>query len=226
MEDSFTEKSEETDESLIVLYADNERLEKEVQDLNAKLKQCTLGVLSGAPAETSTVASKEDPLRVSKVSTDASELNNRILDLEENIAAVTRKFAMSEDREASLQKKLEAQKERVTTITGQLSELTAKNDLLKEEKAEILNDKAALEKELEAARAAAKLAEEKHAEQLKNMEKLLQQKRARIFRPAKKVNALQTKIDLAAQVQGLKKTHSPFLESTFTIELLLLTHPI
>jgi septal ring factor EnvC (AmiA/AmiB activator) len=215
MEDSFTEKSEETDESLIVLYADNERLEKEVQDLNAKLKQCTLGVLSGgAPAETSTVPSKEDPLRVSKVSTDASELNNRILDLEENIAAVTRKLAMSEDREASLQKKLEAQKERVTTITGQLSELTAKNDLLKEEKAEVLNDKAALEKELEAARAATKLAEEKHAEQLKNMEKLLQQKRARIFRPAKKVNALQTKIDLAAQVQGLKKTHSPFLEST------------
>ncbi len=103
------------------------------------------------------------------------------------------------------------------SLTNQITELSSKNAILKEETAELQHDKEILEKDLSAARAAQKEVEEKHTEQIKAMEKMIQ-KRARLFKPAKRRgdDAMHTKVDLAAQVQSLKKTHSNFLESTLS----------
>lgn len=45
LEETLREKTEESDESIIVLYADNERLEQQVQELTQKNKALQLGTL-------------------------------------------------------------------------------------------------------------------------------------------------------------------------------------
>lgn len=60
--------------------------------------------------------------------------------------------------------------------------------------------------------------DDKLAEQVKEMEKQLAQRRTRVFRPIRKKNAyrdaLSEKVDISAHISTLKKTASPFLEST------------
>ncbi len=111
LEDALQEKTEEADEAIIVLYADNERMENEVQELNHKLKQF-LGGLSPVKeilANTETGPFSPHALRIS---TEAVDLNTRILELEESLATSTRKLRAAGDKEAQQQKKLDAQKER------------------------------------------------------------------------------------------------------------------
>ena len=188
------------------MYADNERLETQVSELTVRLKTIQKGQLSPLK-ESNPGANPAD-----SSSSDTISLDHKIIDLEESIDTFKNKLRAAEDKETTLNKKINNQKERIVQITSQVSELTVANSLLKEEVAEYENEKKSLELELEQSRAAQKLLEEKYAEQVKQMEKMLQ-KRARLFKPVKKVNPVEEKIDLSSHISSLKKTGTNFLES-------------
>ena len=126
-----------------------------------------------------------------------------------------RKVRTSEDREASNNKKLIIQKEKLSVLSTKLAELTVQNELFRHSVEELGEDKTKLEKELEELRKEKYEMDAKYQDQIQQMEKQLQ-RRSRVFRPTKKKSgaifeAFAEKVDFASHIQGLKKTGSRFL---------------
>lgn len=111
----------QADESIIVLYGDNERLEEEVAKLRAAIAQYQSG---GA-------------VTVAVAPQDAES---------QNVEALAKKLRNAEEREVAANKRLEGQKERIAQISQQLAEVMAKQSSLAGEVDELRKDKEQLQK--------------------------------------------------------------------------------
>jgi seryl-tRNA synthetase len=128
LEENIREKTEEADESIIVLYADNERLEQQIQELTQKSKLLQLGQLQSLrqsflitssadlnQAATNSPSDSGQTLGVEGIQTPL-DIDRKIVDLEEQVLLITKKLRASEDKEVTLNKKVGAQKDRFSHL--------------------------------------------------------------------------------------------------------------
>eukprot|EP01116_Phalansterium_solitarium_P010379 TRINITY_DN2510_c0_g1_i3.p1 TRINITY_DN2510_c0_g1~~TRINITY_DN2510_c0_g1_i3.p1 ORF type:complete len:843 (+),score=357.36 TRINITY_DN2510_c0_g1_i3:194-2722(+) len=199
LEEQLREKAEESEESVLLLYTDNERLEQEVEELTARLHKLQAELSAKAPSPKAVI--NED----------------RVIELETQLKGATRKLRATEEREAQLNGKLQAQKERLAVLTQNVSELTVQNQLLKTEKDEASSDKDRMEKQVARLKKDIRDQEENFTKQVEELEKQVHT-RSRVWRPARNrrvgwQQAFAEKVDILAHMKGLRKTNSPLLET-------------